>query len=445
MFRHRKTGKLWVRKDVPKELREIIGQTSLQASLRTENVQEATVLFHGVMGQFEARIIAARKQLTTGKFEFQPVTVPLNVPDWAVQGLLRQQAQKPENQIAALKGEIQAKLEHAGMIASTPEPVSLGELFARWKTERNPTKLTAQEYERSMGVFVRINGDLPIAEYTVPHARAWKDHVLKMTDRKGKELAFGTLVKIFGAMPTLFGLAERNELLTANPFDKIKLERPKRVKVQKREEWDADELNKLFRSPVYTKGKRPAGGAGEAAYWLPVLALYHGLRAGELAQLDKADVIQRHGLWCLKIAPSFEDEDGKSTKTEGSDRIVPLHKRVIELGFLDYVRTVKGKKLWPKIAPDSVGRWAGSWSKWFGRYRKSLDLDERFKDFHSFRHGWKSAARGARIPEDFHDEITGHDNRSVSRGYGSVPITVLKEELDKIEFTVTIPKWTAKR
>ncbi len=40
------------------------------------------------------------------------------------------------------------------------------------------------------------------------------------------------------------------------------------------------------------------------------------------------------------------------------------------------------------------------------------------------------------------DEITGHDNRSVAgRSYGSVPIHILKEELDKITFDVRIPKW----
>jgi hypothetical protein len=74
---------------------------------------------------------------------------------------------------------------------------------------------------------------------------------------------------------------------------------------------------------------------------------------------------------------------------------VPIHSAVIALGFLDYVASVKGKKLFPKMKPDTLGRWAGSWSKWFGRYRRDIGLGERWKDFHSFRHGWKTAARGA--------------------------------------------------
>lgn len=437
MFRRGTNGTLWARKDVPKELQQIVGQTSLQASLREQDVRRALTVFHGVMQTFEARIASARQALENR----QPgigQTFTLDAPLWAQESLWRREQAKPEHQIAKL----QARLEEARLIATTPEPCSVNDLFERWKTERKPSILTTNEYERSKDAFVKLNGDLPIAEYNTTHARAWKDHVLKMTDRRGNPLAHATLVKNFGAISTLFGLAERNELLTLNnPFDKIKLEKPKRAKASKREEWDADELNKLFKSPVYSKRKRPRAGAGEAAYWLPVLALYHGFRAGELAQLDKADVIQRSGIWCLKISPSFEDEGSKSTKTEGSVRVVPLHREVIALGFLDYVKSVKGKKLWPKIAPDSVGRWAGNWSKWFGRYRKELDLGDRFKDFHSFRHGWKSAARGVRMPEDMHDEISGHDNRSVGRSYGAFPIKVLKEELDKIEFDVSIPKW----
>ncbi len=340
MFRRGTNGTLWARKDVPKELQQIVGQTSLQASLREQDVRRALTVFHGVMQTFEARIASARQVLQNQ----QPgigQTFTLDAPLWVQENLWRREQAKPEKQIAKL----QARLEEARQIAFTPKPCSMDDLFDRWKAERKPSILTTNEYERSKNAFKKLNGDLPIAEYNTAHARAWKDHVLKMTDRKGRPLAHATLVKNFGAISTLFGLAERNELLTTNPFDKIKLEKPKRAKASKRAEWDDAELNKLFKSPVFSKRKRPRGGAGEAAYWLPVLALYHGFRAGELAQLDKADVIQRSGIWCLKISPSFEDGDSKSTKTEGSDRIVPLHRAVIALGFLDYVRTVKGKKL----------------------------------------------------------------------------------------------------
>lgn len=51
-----------------------------------------------------------------------------------------------------------------------------------------------------------------------------------------------------------------------------------------RQPWELDELKVLFSSPVFTKGLRPTGGKGEAAYWLPLLALFTGDRQSELHQ-----------------------------------------------------------------------------------------------------------------------------------------------------------------
>jgi integrase len=146
----------------------------------------------------------------------------------------------------------------------------------------------------------------------------------------------------------------------------------------------------------------------------------------------------------LRIRPSDEEdgEDAKSVKTTESIRTVPLHKRMIELGFLEYARALKGTKMFPQIKPDSRGRWSGDFSKWFGRYRRTIGLDQRWTDFHSFRHTWKTAARGAELPEDYHDEISGHDSASVGRSYGRIPVKVLKRALDRVRFDVTIPKWS---
>ena len=255
--------------------------------------------------------------------------------------------------------------------------------------------------------------------------------------------AHSTREKWWGALATLFRFADKQEYLNTNPFGRITLERPKRAKESRRQEWDRAELQKLFQSPVFSRQTRFKAGAGEAQFWLPILSLFHGFRAGELCQLDRSDLVHRDGIACLRIRPSEDDEDGpaKSMKTEESIRTVPLHKRVIELGFLQYAKTLKGSKMFPKIEPDTRGRWSGHFSKWFGRYRRSIGLDQRWTDFHSFRHSWKTAAKGAEIPEEIHDAISGHDSGSVGRSYGSVPIPRLKRELDKIEFDLSIPIW----
>ena len=407
----------WARKDVPKVLQKLVGVTSLQKSLETADQQEATIRFHGVMQAFEKIIDNARKQYAGDPLPTESIigtTFAMKLPDWT--------------------GSL--------VIGDRRPPKSMQSLFEQWKVERRPAQNTAAEYERAMELFIALNEDRPVSQYTVDHARAWKNHVIAMK-RDGKPLAQSTLEKWFGALVTLFRFADRNDYLSINPFAKVTLERPKRPKASRRQEWYRDDLRVLFSSPVYSEHERPRAAAGEAAYWLPVLALYHGFRAGELCQLDKADLVHRDGIPCLRVRPSTEDDEGpeKSIKTVESERVVPLHKTVIALGFLKYVKSVKGAKLFSLIKPDTRGRWSGYYSKWFGRYRRSIGLDERWTDFHSFRHTWKTAARGTGMPEDYHDEISGHDSVSVGRSYGRIPVPTLKKALDRVRFDVSIPKW----
>jgi integrase len=159
--------------------------------------------------------------------------------------------------------------------------------------------------------------------------------------------------------------------------------------------------------------------------------------------MDRIDIVQRDGIWCMMIRPSDDDQDdvGKSVKTDGSERVVPIHRRLIEAGFIDYVNSLNGTKLFPRVRPDSRGRWSGRVSNWFGEYRRKLGIGERWCDFHAFRHTWKTAARGAKIDDHKHDAITGHENGSVGRTYGSIPIADLKEAVDRIDFDITIPRW----
>jgi hypothetical protein len=46
--------------------------------------------------------------------------------------------------------------------------------------------------------------------------------------------------------------------------------------------FDIKELQAIFGSPVFTEGQRPEGGKEDAAFWLPILALFTGACLGEL-------------------------------------------------------------------------------------------------------------------------------------------------------------------
>src|SRR4029077_8027517 len=98
--------------------------------------------------------------------------------------------------------------------------------------------------------------------------------------------------------------------------------------------WELEELSVLFGSPIYRQAARPTGGKGEAAYWMPLLALYSGARLGELAPMCANDVkVDRStGVQFMTV---IEDEDAdRSVKTENSVRAFPIPPELVRIGFL---------------------------------------------------------------------------------------------------------------
>jgi integrase len=72
------------------------------------------------------------------------------------------------------------------------------------------------------------------------------------------------------------------------------------------------------------------------------------------------------------------------------------------------------------VEVGSKGGFGEAFSKWFGRYKRSLGIVNEKSVFHSFRHGFKDALRGAGVNEDVNDALTGHGGGNpVARGYGS--------------------------
>jgi len=120
-----------------------------------------------------------------------------------------------------------------------------------------------------------------------------------------------------------------------------------------------------------------------------------------------------------------DDEVGRSLKTEASVRAVPIHPELVRIGFIEFVEHLRRSagqtaRLLPKLQQGSKGGFGEAFSKWFGRYKRTLGIDNEKSVFHSFRHGFKDALRAAGVNEDVNDALTGHSGgNTVARGYGS--------------------------
>jgi integrase len=260
------------------------------------------------------------------------------------------------------------------------------------------------------------------------------------------KVSAGTVNKQLGAVQAIAGLGFRNGLVPddvswSDPFKDLRLAEERST----RGPFDARGLQKIFDAPLFTKQEVPKGGKGPAAVWLPLLALFVGGRQAEFSGLRASDIsvdpdTSTPLLW---IVP--DKKVGRRVKTETSERVVPIHPQLRELGFLDYIasRRRDGEKAWlfPNIAPDQDGA-LKAWSKWWGTYlRTHIGIKDRDLVFHSFRHGFTDRARAAGVGEEVRKALMGHSDAStVSGGYGAKKmlarwgVQVLKDAIERISY-----------
>jgi integrase len=179
--------------------------------------------------------------------------------------------------------------------------------------------------------------------------------------------------------------------------------------------------------------------ARPAIRWLQWLAAYTGSRIAEIAECTTYDVRQMGGGWALDIL--LDHRDPRATlKTEASHRTVPLHKPLIEEGFLGFVAEVHRDygdgPLFPMIRPNRDGRRStpasNAVSKWL---RNTLRVtDPRIGPNHSWRHLFATVHRRLGTRQDIVDAILGHEGESgsVGRHYGEFEVAMYRDAINRM-------------
>jgi integrase len=80
----------------------------------------------------------------------------------------------------------------------------------------------------------------------------------------------------------------------------------------------------------YVAGGKPTW-RFSAYFWVPLVALFSGLRQSEIRQLRKTDIVEHDAVLCIKVD---EEEDG--------ERLVPIHSKLIQLGFVEFAGSQGG-------------------------------------------------------------------------------------------------------
>ncbi|MEJ1930976.1 phage integrase SAM-like domain-containing protein, partial [Nostoc sp. NIES-2111] len=165
--------------------------------------------------------------------------------------------------------------------------------------------------------------------------------------------------------------------------------------------------------------------------WVPWVLCYTGARVAEITQLRKEDVQEVDGIPFIRITP-----EAGSVKT-GQYRDVPLHPHLVEMGFLDFVRTSPDGPLFYDANAKRRGtgitqpQWAGNE---LGRWLKT-ELGEAWpavQPNHAWRHRFTTVARESGIGAEMRKAIQGHSNTDAAAGYGSYPVKALYREVKKL-------------
>ena len=89
-------------------------------------------------------------------------------------------------------------------------------------------------------------------------------------------------------------------MISTNPFRDIELVKPAR-RDKPRLSFTLENLKLIIESPVFIKGHRPFGGAGNAAVWIPLIGLMTGMRLEEIEQLRSVDIKSQEGIWYFDL------------------------------------------------------------------------------------------------------------------------------------------------
>jgi integrase len=301
-------------------------------------------------------------------------------------------------------------------------------LIEMWATLRAAKPKTKDSFQATLTELSSVHPGLFVETTSKAHIMQWRDALLKDNQ------APGTIDKKLSYLRAVFNVAVENDLISVSPCKGVMP--PKGPSGKSRIPFSIDDLHVLFKSNVY-RGLRPVGGGGEAAFWLPLIALYTGARLEELAQLRRGDITLEDPMgWYFEIS---DEDEGASVKTASGRRRVPIHRELHKFGFMEYVNSLKCKPddfVFAGLKPDANHTRSGNFSKWFGRYKLRLGFVDKRKVFHSFRHGFLDACRECSISTEIRDVLVGHANPTVSATYGSekYPLLPLFEAMERVQY-----------
>lgn len=280
--------------------------------------------------------------------------------------------------------------------------------------------------------FIDFKGDVLLDEVTSNDVYKFFEYKLFSAPEKWSQKYVDGHVK--RALSQMFSLARTKALMKGdNPVGKVEL-MPKLAEAERKKRenprfpFSRAQINTLFQSEWYAPHSRQfrgkLGSDLAARYFGPLIGLLHGMRVREFLQLMTSDIVSVDGVLCFKFQVEIPGDDnqaeqpmlakagqvkaaialpGRSVKNDNVLRTIPVHPKLIELGFLQYIeQRVQSSgaqvPLFASSVPTPGGKtpmWGRAFEQSFLRYvRDTLGFGKGFGS-HSFRHLFEDRIRQA--------------------------------------------------
>lgn len=270
-------------------------------------------------------------------------------------------------------------------------------------------------------------------------------------DKDTCKLAPRTLQNDYISISAVFNFAVDEQLISENPAKGRKNAERFKTKRKKtpRPPFTPEELQKIFQAPLYTGCENDERGYAKPGtetprrgrFWVPLLALFHGVRCNEACQLYAEDIGEEKGIPYLHVRDDLDDEEetDKRLKNEGSRRKVPIHPELLKMGFMEYVqirRNQDGGRLFPTLnACKTTGRFSKPFSQWFGRFITRACGYKPKAVFHSFRHNFREQLTIGGVQTEYVEALGGWTPEGSSEiEYRHAGLPELRRAIEKVTY-----------
>jgi integrase len=256
----------------------------------------------------------------------------------------------------------------------------------------------------------------------------------------------GTATRYIERASIVYRWAVRQNYISYNPWEGLASRKKKANKkqVDNRSPFSVDDLKHIFSHKVFTTATVGIGSRNHLPlnyqYWVPLIALHTGMRPNEICQLLKSDVKQINGIWCFDIQVTTDDQ---KLKNLNSVRVVPIHSKLIELGFLKFLETVTdGERIFNELNYTKSDGYVKSVTNWFKRNIFLEQWKDEKKVFYSFRHTFADFYKQKQLSPQIAGSILGHESGTITYDTygGNISVEKLKENIEILDFSEVLTR-----